>query len=92
MEAKLNTGMNEICAMSDDELDAVSGAAQRVMFDFKVAGMSIKGGYDDENGSYGVVVKYGDKFVAQGWQSLSELMLRGKRCCNRAFLFFAHSE
>jgi hypothetical protein len=66
MKAKLNTGMNEIRALSAVELDAVSGAAPRVMFDFKVAGMSIKGGYDDENGTYGVVVAYGDKFVAQG--------------------------
>lgn len=66
MEARLNTGMNEIRALSAVELDAVSGGAQKVMFAFKVAGMSIKGGYDDENGTYGVVVAYGDKFVAQG--------------------------
>ena len=66
METRCNTGTNEISALSDLELDAVSGAAPRVMFDFKVAGMSIKGGYDDENGSYGVVVKYGDSYVAQG--------------------------
>jgi hypothetical protein len=66
MKAKLNTGINEIRALSAVELDAVSGAAPRVMFDFAVAGMKIKGGYDDENGTYGVVVAYGDKFVAQG--------------------------
>ena len=66
MEARLNPVMNEIRALSAVELDAVSGGAAKVMFDFKVAGMSIKGGYDDENGSYGVVVQYGDKFVAQG--------------------------
>jgi hypothetical protein len=65
-DTNMDTGMNEIRTLSAVELDAVSGGAQKVMFNFKVAGMSIKGGYDDENGSYGVVVAYGDKFVAQG--------------------------
>jgi hypothetical protein len=66
MNANLNTGMNEVRALSATELDAVSGGAAKVMFDFKVAGMHIKGGYDDQDGTYGVVVKYGDKYVAQG--------------------------
>lgn len=56
----------EIPSLSEVEIEEVSGGAPKVMFDFKVAGMSIKGGYDDENGTYGVVVKYGDKYIAQG--------------------------
>ncbi len=66
MNAEPNTGTSEIRALSAVELDAVSGAAPKVMFNFTVAGMKIKGGYDDENGTYGVVVQYGNKFVAQG--------------------------
>ncbi len=67
MSAKLNTGMNEIRALSADELDAVSGGAVVTMYDFKVAGMRITGGYDDK-GKYGVWVEYGNKFIMQGGQ------------------------
>lgn len=66
MNAKRNTEMKQIRALSATEVETVSGGAPKVMFDFKVAGMKIRGGYDDENGTYGVVVQYGNKFVAQG--------------------------
>jgi hypothetical protein len=36
METRRNTGTNEISALSDVELDAVSAAAPRGMFNFKV--------------------------------------------------------
>jgi hypothetical protein len=50
----------------------VSGGAITRAFDFTVAGMHIKGGYDSGNGNYGVVVETGKegqsgyRVVAQG--------------------------
>jgi hypothetical protein len=61
-KANRNTGMNEIRALSAVELDAVSGG--KIAFDFTVAGMHIRGGYN-ENGEYGAVVEYGNKFIGQ---------------------------
>jgi len=65
MNANLNTGMNEIRPLSAVELDVVSGGDFKQMFSFKVAGMTIWGGYQPD-GKYDVVVEYGDKYVAQG--------------------------
>jgi hypothetical protein len=67
MKANRNTGMNEIRALSAVELDAVSGGGTTKAFDFTVAGMHIVGGYSPD-GKYGVVVEYGNKFIAQGGQ------------------------
>ena len=66
MKSKLNTGMNEIHALSAIELDAVSGGAYKQAFNFSVAGMKISGGYDDKTGAYDVSVDYGDSYVWQG--------------------------
>lgn len=63
MNAKLNAGLNEIRALSADELDAVSGGAERPLFRFTVAGMHISGKYDDASGEYTVGVNYDGKFV-----------------------------
>ena len=63
MKANRNTGMNETCALSTVELDAVSGG--KMMFDFTVAGMHITGGYS-RDGGYGVIVEYGTNAIAQG--------------------------
>ena len=65
MKADRNTGMNDIRARSAAELDAVSGGGTTKAFDFTVAGMHIVGGYS-KDGDHGVVVEYGNKFVAQG--------------------------
>ena len=66
MNSKLNTGMNEIHALSAVELDAVSGGAVKQAFRFTVAGMHISGNYDDQTGEYNVGVNYDGKFVVQG--------------------------
>ena len=64
MKANRDTGMNETCALSAVELDAVSGGAVTTAFDFTVAGMHIKGIYSC-TGDYGVSVEYGNKFIVQ---------------------------
>jgi len=61
MHSKLKT--NEIRALSTDELEAVSGGAEKQLFRFTVAGMHISGKYDDASGEYTVGVNYGGKFV-----------------------------
>ena len=66
MNANRSMELNEIRALSADELDRVSGGAATVAYDFKVAGMRISGNYDTDSGSYGVVVDYGNNFIAQG--------------------------
>ena len=65
-KANGNIGMNEICALSAVELDAVSGGVMKSAFDFKVAGMHITGGYDTSTGDYGVMVAYGNRAIVQG--------------------------
>ena len=60
-----STGMNEIRTLSDVELDAVSGGEVKKAFDFTVAGMHIKGG-GSPDGSYGVIVEYGNNVIWQG--------------------------
>jgi hypothetical protein len=64
MNATRNTGMNDIRALSAAELDAVSGGAESMGFDFTVAGMRIQG-YGGSDGFYGVQVDYGNKFVSR---------------------------
>jgi hypothetical protein len=66
MNAKRKLELNEIRALSAVELDTVSGGTATVAYDFKVAGMRITGNYDTDSGSYGVVVDYGNNFIAQG--------------------------
>jgi hypothetical protein len=66
MKANRNTGMNERSALSAVELDAVSGGVMKSAFDFTVAGMHITGGYDTQNGNYGVMVAYGNRAIVQG--------------------------
>ncbi|MBL8883474.1 MAG: hypothetical protein JNL45_10520 [Hyphomicrobium sp.] len=63
MHSKLKTGMNEIRALSADELEAVSGGAEKQLFRFSVAGMHFSGKYDDASGEYTVGVNYDGKFV-----------------------------
>jgi hypothetical protein len=63
MNANRNTGMNEIRALSAAELDAVSGGISG-SFDFTVAGMHISGG-GNPDGSWGVEVEYGNKYVTR---------------------------
>jgi hypothetical protein len=66
MNMKLSDETNGIRELSATEVDAVSGATYTVAFNFTVAGMSIKGGYDAEDGNYDVTVKSGDKWIVQG--------------------------
>jgi hypothetical protein len=66
MNSKLRRGMNEICALSAVELDAVSGGAYKQAFRFTVAGMHVSGNYDDQTGEYNVGVNYDGKFIVQG--------------------------
>ena len=63
MNAKIKAGLNEIRALSADELDAVSGGAERPLFRFTVAGIHISGKYDDATGGYTVGVTYDGKFI-----------------------------
>jgi hypothetical protein len=64
MNANRTTGMNDIRALSAVELDAVSGAASTMGFDFTVAGMRIWG-YGDTDGNHGVQVEYGNKYISR---------------------------
>lgn len=66
MDSKPKTRMNEIRALSADELNAVSGGAHKEMFNFTVAGMKISGGYDDKTGGYSTLVEYGSSAIWQG--------------------------
>jgi hypothetical protein len=66
MSATRNMELNEIRALSAVELDTVAGGATTVGYAVTVAGMRISGNYDTDSGSYGVVVDYGGKWIAQG--------------------------
>lgn len=66
MDSKLNAGLNEVRALSADELNAVSGGAHKEAFNFTVAGMKISGGYDDKTGGYSTIVEYGSNTIWQG--------------------------
>jgi hypothetical protein len=66
MNANLNTGMNEVRALSASELDAVSGGATVKLFDITVAGMRMVGTANLDNGYYAVWVKSGDTLIIRG--------------------------
>jgi hypothetical protein len=66
MNANLNTGTNEIRALSADEMDAVSGGAVIKLFDITVAGMRMVGTANTDTGHYAVWVKSGDTLIIRG--------------------------
>ena len=66
MNANLNTGMNEIRALSAVELDAVSGGATIKLFDITVAGMHMVGTANLDTGHYAVWVQSGSTLIIRG--------------------------
>jgi hypothetical protein len=52
----------EIVSLTDEQLEVVSGGAGKVYFNFKVAGMKVSAGVNDNGKTWGLTT-YGDVFV-----------------------------